>query len=76
MDFSIDPQTQELLEQIQDLVERELYPLETDLETNGIRSLLPRLSEVRERSESWASGVPTSPGNRAAWASAWCSTPW
>ncbi len=48
MDFSIDPQTQELLlEQIQDLVERELYPLETDLETNGIRSLLPKLNEVR-----------------------------
>ena len=47
MDFSIDPQTQELLEKIQDLVERELYPLEAALETNGIKSLLPRLNEVR-----------------------------
>ncbi len=48
MDFSIDPQTQELLEKIQDLVERKLYPLEADLEISGIKSLLPRLSEIRE----------------------------
>ena len=49
MDFSIAPQTQELLEKIQAIVEKELYPLEVDLETKGVKSLLPRLKEVRER---------------------------
>jgi len=49
MDFTIAPQTQELLEKMQHFVEQELYPLEADLETKGIRSLLPRLKEAREK---------------------------
>ncbi len=49
MDFSIPEKTQRLLETIGQFVERELYPLETDLVSVPFRELLPKLLEKRQR---------------------------
>jgi len=61
MNFSMDPRTRKLLEEIQELVEQELYPLESQLETAGVRSLLPGLQEVRKKVRElgyWCPHVP------------------
>ncbi|HYX52173.1 MAG TPA: acyl-CoA dehydrogenase family protein [Candidatus Limnocylindrales bacterium] len=49
MDFSISPQMQKTLADIQQFMEREVYPLEPEVATKGYRASLPKLKAARQK---------------------------
>jgi acyl-CoA dehydrogenase len=65
MDFSIPAPIQDVLAPIRDLLEREVYPLESALLSRPFGELLPAIATVRERvkvSGFWAPQLPRSLG--------------
>lgn len=49
MDFSIPPDTQKLLSDVREFVEREIFPIEPRVRDNGFRATLPELNRVRDQ---------------------------
>jgi acyl-CoA dehydrogenase len=49
MEFSISPQMQKTLADIQQFMEREVYPLEAEVAANGYRASLPKLKAARQK---------------------------
>ncbi len=49
MDFSISPQMQKTLADIQQFMDREVYPLEPEVATNGYKKTLPKLKAARQK---------------------------
>ena len=65
MDFAISPQMQKTLNDIQQFVERELYPLESQVGSKGFRATLPRLKSVRQKVKElgwWCPQIPKEHG--------------
>lgn len=61
MNFSIAPETQKMLTDIQQFVEQEIYPLEPEVATHGFRATLPRLKAARQKVKDkgfWCPQIP------------------
>jgi len=65
MDFGISPQFEKTLNDIQQFVEQELYPLEPEVGTRGFRATLPKLKAAREKVKKmgfWCPQIPKEHG--------------
>ena len=65
MDFSIPEAIQGVLATVRDLLEREIYPLESAMITRPFAELVPALAAVRENVKAkglWAPQLPRSCG--------------
>ena len=65
MDFSIPPETRELVDRIRDFVETEVYPLEQSWQKVPFRELIPQLQQKRQlvREQGlWTPQIPKSHG--------------
>jgi len=65
MDFSITPPLQKTLNDIQEFMEREVYPLESEVATHGFRATLPRLKTARQKVKAlgfWCPQIPKEHG--------------
>jgi hypothetical protein len=49
MDFAVGPKIQKTLNDMQQLVEREIIPLEPEVAERGFKSVLPRLRAARQK---------------------------
>ena len=66
MDFAIPERMQDVLSTIRDLMEREVYPLESALLSRPFAELVPALAAVRREVQVAAGSGPRSSPNRAA----------
>ncbi|MEK7729303.1 MAG: acyl-CoA dehydrogenase family protein [candidate division KSB1 bacterium] len=67
MHTTIDKNLAQALAQLREFMAREVYPLESELQRNGFRALLPALKEKRERIKPlglWTPHLPQSLGGR------------
>jgi alkylation response protein AidB-like acyl-CoA dehydrogenase len=65
MDFSITPQMQKTLADIQQFMEKEIYPLEPEVGANGFRATLPKLKAARQKVKDmglWCPQIPKAHG--------------
>jgi len=65
MDFSIPPETRDLVARIRDFVETEVYPLEESWQKVAFRELIPQLEQKRQRVREqglWTPQIPKSHG--------------
>lgn len=65
MDFAISPQMQKTLAEIQQFMEKEVYPLEPQVAANGFRATLPRLKAARQKVKDlglWCPQIPKEHG--------------
>src|SRR2546423_2686608 len=61
MDFSIRPELQKILAEMQQFVEQEIYPLEPEVAANGFRATLPKLKAARQKVKEkgfWCPQIP------------------
>jgi len=65
MDFSITPKMQKTLADIQQFLEKEIYPLEPEIGAKGFRAALPKLKAAREKVKAmgmWCPQIPKEHG--------------
>ncbi len=65
MDFSITPQMQKTLADIQQFLEKEIYPLEPEVGAKGFRATLPKLKAARQKVKDmglWCPQIPKAHG--------------
>ncbi|HEY4310780.1 MAG TPA: acyl-CoA dehydrogenase family protein [Pirellulales bacterium] len=65
MDFSISPRMQEILAQVREFVEKELYPLEPEARERGFKAMVPQLREKRAKVRKlglWCPQIPKEHG--------------
>ena len=67
MDFSISPKMQEILAQMREFVEQELYPLEARGAEHGFKAMVPQLREKRAKVRKLGLWCPQIPRDTAAW---------